>query len=77
MIALYLAVNRRHPEQTEGLTICLFKDGVASRTAVTPRGEIAENVRSEVKEQGGKGGGLKWKGRGSCETMRTETQATS
>lgn len=48
MIALYLAVNRHNPEHTEGLTICPFNDGVASRAAVTLRGEIAENVRSEV-----------------------------
>lgn len=48
MIALYLAVNRHNPEHTEGLTTCPFKDGVASRAAVTLRGEIAENVRSEV-----------------------------
>lgn len=48
MIALYLAVNRHHPEYLEGLTICPFKDGVASRAAVSPRGQIAKNVRSEV-----------------------------
>lgn len=41
-------MKRHHPEHLEGLTIRPFKDGVASRAAVSPKGEIAENVRSEV-----------------------------